>query len=202
MELSIGELEKMGSTKLETECCPDCGRQLHSVWDYPANELWCVHCGNRYFATMESGEGEQADSAVDLRVLLLDESSQRRDQLVRHLTGCGCHVTPVRHPRQALEAASFRRFDVVVLSATLSEFECPNLVGKLGHLLGNLKFIVIADEGLQWDTGRREWDVVCVESSQHSELERNIERLLDEVAAARLRHRESLSESEELLGIA
>jgi hypothetical protein len=192
----------MGLKKVERETCPDCGRALHSVWDYPANELWCIHCGNRYFATMESTESERSDAGIDLRVLLLDESTPRRERYVRQMTAFGCHVTPVCHSRQALEAASFRRFDVVVLSASLSEFACPNLVDKLRHLLGNLKFVVISDTPREWSPGSTDADVVCVETRERQELERGLVRVLDDVAAARWRNRDALSESEELLGIA
>src|SRR5262245_1923144 len=134
----------MSSTQIAEQTCPDCGRPLQNVWDYPANELWCVHCGNRYFASMGPSTGDSSDSLSNLRVLLLDEVSPRRERLVRHFTRTGYQVTPVCHPRQALEAASFRRFDLVVLPTSLSEFDCEGLVQKLKHLLGNLKFVVVA----------------------------------------------------------
>jgi CheY-like chemotaxis protein len=151
---------------------------------------------------MESAESERSDAGMDLRVLLLDESAPRRERCVRQLTACGCHVTPVCHSRQALEAASFRRFDIVVLSASLSEFECPNLVDKLRHLLGNLKFVVISDTPRKWSRGSTDADVVCLEVREWQEPERGLVRVLDEVASSRGQNRDALSESEELLGIA
>jgi PleD family two-component response regulator len=148
---------------------------------------------------MECGEGEHAEPVVDLRVLILDDVAPRRERLLRHLTSCGYHVTPVCHPRQALEAASFRRFDAVVFSRTLPEFDCTTLVGKLRHLLGRLRFIVLSDgDGDDVD----ECDMVRVSLTERLELEQAVEQLLAELAAARSRQRGIFSESEELLGIA
>jgi len=196
----------MGSTKLDAEQCPDCGRPLHHVWDYPANELWCVHCGNRYFANMRATESANSEaSAAELpsgfRVLLLDEVGGRRDRLVRQFTRLGYQVTPVCHPRQALEAASFRRFDLVVLPAMISEFNCVSIVGKLKHLLGNLKFVVVAEKELR-TTEFQDPDVVCASADEadYLELERTVEQLADELAAARIHHRPAAaSDLDELL---
>jgi CheY-like chemotaxis protein len=200
----------MGSTNIEIERCPDCGRQLHRVWDYPANELWCVHCGNRYFASLRPSASPSADAGDDearvpepsigLRVLLLDESSGRRERLVRHFTRLGYQVTPVGHPRQALEAASFRRFDLVVLPAEISEFDCAGLVCKLKRLLGNLKFIVVVDNDRAILDALDDSVVVCASAggTDNGEPERTLEQLACELAAGRQRLRGLMSDLEEV----
>lgn len=200
----------MGNRSTSEPCCPDCGRQLHNVWDYPANELWCVHCGNRYFASLGAPVDESSDSLYGFRVLLLDESAGRRDRVARRFTQLGYWVTPVCHARQALEAASFRRFDLVVLPAKMCEFDCHNLLCKLRRLLGDLKFVVFteqAEEVPAVEDRLAEISNGCVSctyacGSDCGELERTVERAVDELLAARVRQRGSLGEVEELLGTA
>lgn len=127
--------------------CPDCGRPMRQVSDYPGNEVWCLHCGNRYFAVMGPPGQTAEDKLSGFRVLMLDADGNRRDHQVANLTRQGYLVTPVCHPRQALEAASFRRFDVVVLPARLPEFECGVFIEKLRHLLGLVKFVLLVPPG-------------------------------------------------------
>jgi DNA-binding NtrC family response regulator len=135
-------------------------------------------------------------------VLLLDESCGRRERLVGELTRTGYQVTPVCHPRQALEAASFRRFDLVVLPAMTSEFNCSSIVGKLKHLLGNLKFVIVG-EHTDWQKGELQGlDVVCTQAGEDAdclELLRTVEQLAEELSAARLRQQGDASNLEELL---
>ena len=52
------------STKLAEQRCPDCSRPLQQVSDYPENEVWCLHCGNRYLATVNPTDSDNnpADS--------------------------------------------------------------------------------------------------------------------------------------------
>lgn len=201
----------MGADTRLSPVCPDCGRPLQSVWDYPANELWCVRCGNRYFAAFPPAPLESSDPLTGFRLLLLDEDSGRRDVLARRFTQLGYLVTPVCHARQALEAASFRRFDLVVLPHCVAEFDCRALVGKLRQLLGNLRFVVVTrpplrDEPMQ--SGRL-WEpdaqVVCaaLQGADSREVERAVEEMADALVAARERQADADADNiEQLLGTA
>jgi CheY-like chemotaxis protein len=164
---------------------------LHTIWEYPANELWCIHCGNRYFASFASREYDSG-AIEGHRVLLLDECADRRDELARHLARLGYQVTPVCHPRQALEAASFRRFDLMVLSSTTSADGCEDLVAKVRQLLGGIQFVVVAGKQ-SWISELRDPDIRCVAigGSDDSQLEQALEPLLDELSAERVRRRSS-----------
>ncbi|MGE3775600.1 MAG: hypothetical protein AB7F89_00320 [Pirellulaceae bacterium] len=199
----------MGADTRLNSVCPDCGRPLQSVWDYPANELWCVRCGNRYFAAFPPAPLESSDPMTGFRLLLLDEDPDGRDVLARRLTQLGYLVTPVCHARQALEAASFRRFDLVVLPNCVAEFDCRALVGKLRQLLGNLRFVVVTrlpprDESTQpgpvWEPDSQ---VVCaaLQGADSRELERAVEEMADSLIAARERQGDA-DEIEQLLGTA
>lgn len=194
----------MGETKVANPCCPDCGRALQTVFDYPSNELWCVHCGNRYFATLGPSDSEAPDSLLGFRILLLDSACDRRDYLVRHFTRLGYQVTPVCHPRQALEAASFRRFDVTILPAALPEFECAGFVCKLKRLLGTVKFLLLVEKGAESVSTFQDPDVVwtTVDTSDYGQLERTLEQLIDEVVAAQMHHAANGAEVDDLVGIA
>jgi len=174
------------STKMSEQCCPDCSRPLQQVWDYPANELWCLHCGNRYLATVNPTDTDSGDLFVGFRVLLLDTSTDRRDHMVRHFTRLGYQVTPVCHHRQALEAASFRRFDVIVLPSNLIEINCDGFIGKMKRLLGSVKFVLV-DSGIEDSEVRtKDADVVWakVDSTDYLQLEQMIEEIIDEAVAA------------------
>ena len=190
----------MDSIKSTDQRCPDCSRPLQRVWDYPANELWCVHCGNRYFATVNPSDSDATDPLVGFRILLLDSAVQRRDRLVRHFTRLGYQVTPVCHHRQALEAASFRRFDVIVLPSNLTETDSGAFVAKMKRLLGMVKFVLLGDMSAPGDAIRDNPDVVWakVDTADYQQLEQVVEQVVDEVVAAQTHH--SRGEFRQLVG--
>src|SRR5687767_5379120 len=173
------------STKMAEQRCPDCSRPLQAVSDYPANELWCLHCGNRYMATVNPADSDTSDPLLGFRILLLDTSTDRRNHLVRHFTRLGYQVTPVCHHRQALEAASFRRFDVIVLPSNLSEVNCESFIAKMKRLLGCVKFVLV-DIGGSEESKLDDPDVMRakVDATDYQQLEQTIEQIIDEVVAA------------------
>jgi CheY-like chemotaxis protein len=178
------------STELAEQRCPDCSRPLQQVWDYPANELWCLHCGNRYLAAVNPSDSDSTDHLLGFRVLLLDSSTDRRDHLVRHFTRLGYQVTPVCHHRQALEAASFRRFDVIVLPASLSEIDCRGFVAKMKRLLGSVKFVLVGISETADEANLVDPDVLRanVDAADYQQLEQMMEQIIDEAAAATQAH--------------
>jgi PleD family two-component response regulator len=139
---------------------------------------------------------------VGLRLLLLDEECERREELARQLARLGYQVTPVCHPRQALEAASFRRFDLMLLPAAVSEFRWDSLVAKLRHLLGSIRFVVIATPASSGSKLRAP-DIVSanVTGSDFRELLQLVEQSMDELRAANLRQRRPISEANALVGV-
>lgn len=170
--------------------CPDCGKQLETLWDYPSNELWCLHCGNRFYRTLSMID--RSDSATGSRLLILDSELSRRDALTGRFAKLGFHVTPVCHPRQALEAASFRHFDLALLSADWPGIETSALINKLRWQLGDVKFVVYCDNGSANLSRQHSSDGVrCVRvatANSHQDLEATLEHLVDELVAEQKMH--------------
>lgn len=162
--------------------CPDCGKQLETLWDYPSNELWCLHCGNRFYRTLSMMD--RSDSATGFRLLILDSDVARRDALTGRFAKSGFHVTPVCHPRQALEAASFRHFDLALLSANWPGMETSVLIPKLRWQLGDVKFVVYGEDGSANVSRQHEMQCVRVAAANsHQDLEATLEHLVDELVA-------------------
>jgi len=68
------------------------------------------------------------------RILLVDDDRESTELLCRRLLRSGFEVTELNHPRQALEAASLRDFDVAVLDRSLPEIDGVRLMQMLrGH---------------------------------------------------------------------
>jgi CheY-like chemotaxis protein len=172
--------------------CPDCGQPLQTLWDYPNNEGWCLRCGNRFYRVLSPGEGE--DPLAGFRLLILDDDFQRRELLTGRFATIGYQVTPVCHPRQALEAASFRHFDLAMLSAEWSGYDTPSLITKLRWQLGNVKFVVYVDsERGMIPTELLSPDVLCLRTNlaDTHELETALEYLIDDLVGGRSRRSDS-----------
>lgn len=164
--------------------CPDCGQQLETLWDYPSNEVWCLHCGNRFYRTLSMIDGGVPLSGS--RLLILDADSCRRDSLTGRFANLGFHVTPVCHPRQAMEAASFRHFDLTLLSANWPGFDISALIAKLRWQLGDVKFVVYVDDEAGISSSElATHDVLCVKMnpSQTHDLETTLEQLIEELVS-------------------
>ena len=169
-------------TSTGVQYCPDCGRQLETLWDYPSNEVWCLHCSNRFYRTLSVVDGSEPVSGC--RLLLLDSDTVRRDALTCRFANLGFHITPVCHPRQALEAASFRHFDLAILSADWPGIDTSALIGKLRWQLGDVKFVVYGDEASSsFSEEIIADDIHClrISTAQASDLESILHPLLDEL---------------------
>ena len=64
-------------------------------------------------------------------VLVVEDDAIQRAAIVHWLADAGYHVVGVGHPRQALQAASFRQFSVVVLDLSLPEIDGIELMRRL-----------------------------------------------------------------------
>ncbi len=162
--------------------CPDCGQQLQTLWDYPNNEVWCLRCGNRFYRTLSLVDGR--DSETGFRLLILDADARRRSSLSGRFANLGYQVTPVCHPRQALEAASFRHFDLAVLSSDWPGFDTSELIAKLRWQLGNVKFVVYLDSeagNIPNDLSTHDVMFLRIDLGHSEELESTLEQLIDEL---------------------
>ena len=189
----------MQETNASVQHCPDCGQPLQTLWDYPNNEVWCLRCGNRFYRVLSPIESE--DPLAGFRLLILDDVCQRRDLLTGRFANLGYQVTPVCHPRQALEAASFRHFDVAMLSAEWSGYDTATLITKLRWQLGNVQFVVYIDtEQGMVPSELLSPDVLCLRTdlSHTHDLEIALERLIDDLVGGR---RKASSKSVEFAAI-
>ena len=137
------------SQSLRARTCPDCGQPLHTLWDYPSNEIWCLSCGHRFYeepSDVPSRGCLRADPLRGFRILLLDGNAARRDSLTRRLAGLGYQVTPVCHPRQLLEAASFQRFDLVLLGWNADDSDLVSLAKRLRRQLGPVRLLFFSPQ--------------------------------------------------------
>lgn len=78
------------------------------------------------------------------RILLVDDDREFSDLLCQRLLRCGYQVTELWHPRQALEAASLRDYDVVVLDRGLPEIDGFRLMRILRGLVANLQVVFLS----------------------------------------------------------
>lgn len=160
--------------------CPECGQALHTLWDYPNNEVWCLRCGNRFYQTVSAASAYETQACS--RLLIVDADTSRREALAGHFANLGYSVTPVCHPRQALEAASFRCFDWALISADWPGFDTAALIGKLRRQLAGLRFVVyIGDEVEQVpESLAADHDIVCLRTNlaERRELESALDAFL------------------------
>jgi CheY-like chemotaxis protein len=154
-----------------------------------------LRCGNRFYRVLAPGESH--DPLAGFRLLILDDDAERRDLLTGRFANLGYQITPVCHPRQALEAASFRHFDLAMLSGDCSAYDAGGLISKLRWQLGNVKFVVymdhhadpVADDLLNHD-------VLCLRANLANmrDLESALERLVDDLVGSRQSPRQAVQQ--------
>ena len=75
-------------------------------------------------------------------LLVVEDDAIQRAAIVQWLADAGYRVIGVGHPRQALQAASFRQFAVVVLDLSLPEIDGIELIGRLQRCQEAVHFII------------------------------------------------------------
>ena len=85
------------------------------------------------------------------RLLIVETNQERRNEMTRHFLNAGFQVTPVRHPRQALEASTFKHFDAAVLSDQLPEITAPELARRLRQNVSGLRPVLVSSDESEWD---------------------------------------------------
>jgi DNA-binding NtrC family response regulator len=84
-------------------------------------------------------------------------------------------VTGVRHPRQAIEVATFRTFQVAIIDSTLPEMNGVELMRRLRRLLGNVQVVIQACESRTAPAARSKGAFAClVKPCQQSLLESTV----------------------------
>lgn len=76
-------------------------------------------------------------------LLIVDCDRDLCDVKCRYFLDLGYSVTAVHHPRMALEAATFRTFDAMILAYDLPEVDGLALARRLQRLLGKLPIIIL-----------------------------------------------------------
>ena len=77
-------------------------------------------------------------------LLVVDDDSDQLSTLSRWFTRRGYHVVTANHPRQALVAASGRRFHAALLDASLPEIDGLELMRRLKRLQNHLPVIILS----------------------------------------------------------
>ena len=77
-------------------------------------------------------------------LLIVENDPDELDILTCSLIEAGYQVVGVHHPRQALEAASFRQFQVALLDASLLEMDGVELLHCLRWTQYRLQFIILS----------------------------------------------------------
>ena len=81
------------------------------------------------------------------RILIVDDDREFANQLCGRLLKCGYQVTALHHPRQALEAASVRDYEVAVLDRCLPEIDGVRLMEMLKRRIANLQVVLLFGGG-------------------------------------------------------
>ena len=79
-------------------------------------------------------------------MLIVENDAELRDMLTKRFIRLGFDVTPLHHPRQALEAASFKRFPVAIISHRLAELDGLELVRRLRLLVRGIQVILLISQ--------------------------------------------------------
>ena len=111
-------------------------------------------------------------------MLIVEGDRELLDMLCRRFIRGGFDVTPVHHPRQALQAASFKDFQVAVLDVSLPETNGVALMQKLKRQIADLKVVLLSphsDPAFEAEALEHGADAYFVKPCRLSELEATIE---------------------------
>ena len=95
-------------------------------------------------------------------ILIVEDDPEQLDVLTRRFIQAGYRVVAVHHPRQALEAASFRQFQVALLDASLPEIDGLTLMQRLKRIQHDIQVIILAGGDYSMQRARSEGALSCV----------------------------------------
>jgi DNA-binding response OmpR family regulator len=77
-------------------------------------------------------------------LLIVENDAALSGLLTRNFITMGYSVTPVYHPRQALEAASIKSFDIALLDGSLPEHDGVWLMRELKLRIAHLQVVILS----------------------------------------------------------
>ncbi len=99
---------------------------------------------------------------MNISILIVEDDPVQLDELTRHFIQAGHRVVAVHHPRQALEAASFRPFQVALLDARLPEIDGLELMQRLKRIQHDIKVVILGGGDYSMRRARSEGAMYCV----------------------------------------
>jgi len=128
------------------QSCPVCGRPLRIAVELLGCDVVCEHCHGRFTAADPSNPIPRDSRCADQALLLVDANREHLATMARRLTELGYHVTPVHHPRQALEAATIKAFRAVLMDGSLPEIDGIELGRRLQRHISEVRIIVMVEQ--------------------------------------------------------
>ncbi len=178
--------------------CPVCGRPLRIAVELLGRDAICEHCQGNFVATDPTTSANRDVISLVQPLLIVQPNRGQLDMLTRRFTELAYVVTPVYHPRQALEAATFKDFRVAVIDGSLPEIDSLELAQRLSGLVRNLTVILLVEpnHALLTDDFPSEaiW-MVLEKPCPLKRLESAVENAVQEAYGVRFR---SFAETEEL----
>lgn len=77
-------------------------------------------------------------------LLIVEDDPDQLDLLTHRFIRAGYHVVSVPHPRQALEAASSRQFQVAILDLSLPEMDGIELMHRLQRFQEDVHVVILS----------------------------------------------------------
>lgn len=77
-------------------------------------------------------------------ILIVEDDEDQLQVYLRRFTRVGYRVVGARHPRQALAAASMRRFHVAILDASLPEMDGFELMRRLRRMQDETRCVIVS----------------------------------------------------------
>lgn len=118
-------------------------------------------------------------------LLIVEDDRDQLDAATRWFIEAGCQVLGVAHPRQALQAASFRQFQVALLDASLPEMDGLELMQRLKRIQDAVQVVILS--GYQYPEQRAKADGAfaclvkpCRMALLEATVENAFERVVDE----------------------
>lgn len=119
--------------------------------------------------------------SLEHTLLIVESDLREREQMSRRFLRAGFQVTAVNHPRCALEAATFRPFEVAILDATQPELDGVQLATRLLGLIAGVRVIVRCENlDVLQDSSLNDKAIWLVAKSEDlHELEQTVEWAVD-----------------------
>lgn len=95
-------------------------------------------------------------------ILIVEDDPEQLDELTGWFIQAGYRVVAVHHPRQALEAASFRPFQVALLDTRLPEIDGMDLMKRLKRMQHDMQVIILGGGDYSLQRARSKGALYCV----------------------------------------